>query len=184
MNPTSACLPIYLFYYIQFCSLLCCLSLSYVIVFYLIMCYFILSFYSLLSYLTLSYLVQFLSPPTTSYMLISCFSFSPFIPHLHFCLSLPALHLSPSLFPYVYPTSSPPPPFNFLSGHPIVGDVKYGAPQSFRLRDIALHSLSLTIPHPITKIEVQTTSINKTSSVCYSCHFPQYCLVTAPCAQA
>ena len=109
MNPPRACLPIYLFYYIQFCSLLCCLSLSYVIVFYLIMCYFILSFYSLLSYLTLSYLVQFLSPPTTSYMLISCFSFSPFIPHLHFCLSLPALHLSPSLFPYVYPPSSPPP---------------------------------------------------------------------------
>ena len=36
-----------------------------------------------------------------------------------------------------------------------MGDVKYGAPQSFKLRDIALHSLSLTISHPISKIEVE-----------------------------
>jgi 23S rRNA-/tRNA-specific pseudouridylate synthase len=31
-------------------------------------------------------------------------------------------------------------------GHPIVGDVKYGAPQAFKQRDIALHAYSLSIP--------------------------------------
>jgi 23S rRNA pseudouridine1911/1915/1917 synthase len=35
-------------------------------------------------------------------------------------------------------------------GHPIVGDVKYGAPQSFADRSIALHACSLIIEHPIT----------------------------------
>eukprot|EP00605_Chrysophyceae_sp_TOSAG23-4_P000736 GSChrysophyteH1.ASY1.ANO1.823.1 assembled CDS len=34
------------------------------------------------------------------------------------------------------------------SGWPIVGDVKYGAPQRFRERDIALHSLCISIRHP------------------------------------
>lgn len=34
-------------------------------------------------------------------------------------------------------------------GHPIVGDIKYGAPQSFRDRSIALHACSLVIEHPI-----------------------------------
>lgn len=33
-------------------------------------------------------------------------------------------------------------------GHPIVGDCKYGAPQRFQTRDIALHSLLLSLPHP------------------------------------
>lgn len=33
-------------------------------------------------------------------------------------------------------------------GHPIVGDVKYGAPQRFQLRDIALHSWRLGFEHP------------------------------------
>ena len=39
-------------------------------------------------------------------------------------------------------------------GHPIIGDSKYGARQSFKLKDIALHSYSLTIIHPVTNIEV------------------------------
>jgi 23S rRNA-/tRNA-specific pseudouridylate synthase len=34
-------------------------------------------------------------------------------------------------------------------GHPIVGDVKYGAPQAFKQRDIALHAYSLSIPYPV-----------------------------------
>jgi 23S rRNA pseudouridine1911/1915/1917 synthase len=37
------------------------------------------------------------------------------------------------------------------SGHPIVGDTKYGAPQAFATRDIALHAWSLTVPHPVGK---------------------------------
>ena len=40
------------------------------------------------------------------------------------------------------------------TGHPIVGDTKYGAKQSFSKKDIALHAYSLTIPHPITNIKV------------------------------
>ena len=40
------------------------------------------------------------------------------------------------------------------TGHPIVGDAKYGAPQTFRIRDIALHSYALTVAHPVTKAEV------------------------------
>jgi RluA family pseudouridine synthase len=44
-------------------------------------------------------------------------------------------------------------------GHPIVGDVKYGASQSFRARDIALHSYSLTIDHPISKEAVSDSVI-------------------------
>ena len=40
-------------------------------------------------------------------------------------------------------------------GHPIVGDVKYGAPQTFKTRDIALHAYALTVAHPITTIEVK-----------------------------
>ena len=144
-------------------------------------------FYSIhLSTLIISYSILSCSVPlSTNYLLHAnilflLFSFHPSPPFLPFPARPPSFSLSLSLcLPPILP-----PPFNYLSGHPIVGDVKYGAPQSFRLRDIALHSLSLTIPHPITKIEVQTTSINKTSSVCYSCHFPQYCLVTAPCAQA
>ena len=43
-------------------------------------------------------------------------------------------------------------PYN--TGHPIVGDAKYGAPQTFRIRDIALHSYALTVAHPVTKAEV------------------------------
>lgn len=35
-------------------------------------------------------------------------------------------------------------------GHPIVGDVKYGAPQRFLSRDIALHAAVLSLPHPTT----------------------------------
>ena len=35
-------------------------------------------------------------------------------------------------------------------GYPIVGDIKYGAGQSFRTRDIALHSYGIVIAHPIT----------------------------------
>ena len=36
-------------------------------------------------------------------------------------------------------------------GHPIVGDVKYGALSSFPTRDIALHAYTLTIEHPVSK---------------------------------
>ena len=43
-------------------------------------------------------------------------------------------------------------------GHPIVGDVKYGAPQTFKTRDIALHAYALTVAHPITAIEVKYLS--------------------------
>jgi 23S rRNA pseudouridine1911/1915/1917 synthase len=39
-------------------------------------------------------------------------------------------------------------------GHPIVGDTKYGAPQAFATRDIALHAWSLTVPHPVAKHNV------------------------------
>ena len=39
-------------------------------------------------------------------------------------------------------------------GHPIVGDVKYGAPQAFKTKDIALHAYALTVAHPITSVEV------------------------------
>jgi 23S rRNA-/tRNA-specific pseudouridylate synthase len=46
------------------------------------------------------------------------------------------------------------------AGHPIVGDVKYGAPQSFRSRDIALHAYALTVPHPITAVEVGTVEFD------------------------
>jgi 23S rRNA pseudouridine1911/1915/1917 synthase len=42
-------------------------------------------------------------------------------------------------------------------GHPIVGDVKYGAPQAFKQRDLALHAYSLRFPHPTTKKEVTAT---------------------------
>lgn len=35
-------------------------------------------------------------------------------------------------------------------GHPVVGDVKYGAPQRFHSRDIALHAAVLAFPHPTT----------------------------------
>ena len=40
-------------------------------------------------------------------------------------------------------------------GHPIVGDVKYGALTSFPTRDIALHAYTLTIVHPVSQ-EVMT----------------------------
>ena len=36
-------------------------------------------------------------------------------------------------------------------GHPIVGDIKYGAPQSFSDRAVALHACSLVFNHPITR---------------------------------
>lgn len=36
-------------------------------------------------------------------------------------------------------------------GHPIVGDVKYGAPQRFQLRDLALHSYRLALMHPVSQ---------------------------------
>lgn len=38
--------------------------------------------------------------------------------------------------------------------HPVVGDVKYGAPQRFKTRDIALHSAVLSFPHPTTHFQV------------------------------
>lgn len=40
-------------------------------------------------------------------------------------------------------------------GHPIVGDVKYGAPQRFPSRDIALHAAVLSFPHPTTLEQVR-----------------------------
>jgi len=40
-------------------------------------------------------------------------------------------------------------------GHPVVGDVKYGAMTSFSTRDIALHAYTLTIVHPVSQ-EVMT----------------------------
>ena len=43
-------------------------------------------------------------------------------------------------------------------GHPIVGDVKYGAPQAFKQRDIALHACMLTITHPVTGKEMTFTA--------------------------
>lgn len=36
-------------------------------------------------------------------------------------------------------------------GHPICGDVKYGAPQRFNFKDLALHSFRLSLVHPTTK---------------------------------
>ena len=36
-------------------------------------------------------------------------------------------------------------------GNPIVGDVKYGAPQKFNLRDVSLHSYRLCFVHPVTQ---------------------------------
>lgn len=44
---------------------------------------------------------------------------------------------------------------NNVLGHPIVGDVKYGAPQAFKTKDIALHAYALTVAHPITSVEVK-----------------------------
>eukprot|EP01038_Epipyxis_sp_PR26KG_P007987 gene7987-10830_t len=35
-------------------------------------------------------------------------------------------------------------------GHPICGDVKYGASQTFKTKDIALHAYFLSFPHPTT----------------------------------
>lgn len=43
-------------------------------------------------------------------------------------------------------------------GHPIVGDVKYGASQSFKQRDIALHAYMLTIAHPVTGKDMTFTA--------------------------
>ena len=43
-------------------------------------------------------------------------------------------------------------------GHPIVGDVKYGAPQRFKHRDIPLHSAILSFPHPVSKSKVMINS--------------------------
>ena len=42
-----------------------------------------------------------------------------------------------------------------MPGHPIVGDVKYGAPQAFKTKDIALHAYALTVAHPVTSVEVK-----------------------------
>jgi 23S rRNA pseudouridine1911/1915/1917 synthase len=41
------------------------------------------------------------------------------------------------------------------SGHAICGDKKYGAKQSFRARDIALHAYCLDFRHPVTKREMR-----------------------------
>ncbi len=46
----------------------------------------------------------------------------------------------------------------FPKGHPIVGDIKYGAPQSFKQRDIALHSYYLSVPHPVTGLQMTFTA--------------------------
>ena len=46
--------------------------------------------------------------------------------------------------------------YSVMTGHPIVGDVRYGAPQSFKSRDIALHAHSLAFPHPISAETVRT----------------------------
>jgi 23S rRNA-/tRNA-specific pseudouridylate synthase len=46
------------------------------------------------------------------------------------------------------------------TGHPIVGDIKYGAPQRFKSRDIALHAYALTVPHPITAVKVRNVEFN------------------------
>lgn len=43
-------------------------------------------------------------------------------------------------------------------GLPVVGDVKYGAPQAFRNRDICLHAFSLTFNHPISKKQMRFRS--------------------------
>jgi 23S rRNA pseudouridine1911/1915/1917 synthase len=43
-------------------------------------------------------------------------------------------------------------------GYPIVGDIKYGAPQSFKQRDIALHSYYLSVPHPVTGLTLTFTA--------------------------
>lgn len=44
-------------------------------------------------------------------------------------------------------------------GHPIVGDVKYGASPSFSSKDIALHSFLLSISHPISMQKVRLSSM-------------------------
>ena len=44
-------------------------------------------------------------------------------------------------------------------GFPVVGDAKYGAPQKFRNKEIALHAVALTVRHPITKEKVPTAYV-------------------------
>lgn len=43
-------------------------------------------------------------------------------------------------------------------GYSVVGDAKYGAPQRFQMKDIALHSLRLTLVHPTTKQPIVLSS--------------------------
>ena len=47
------------------------------------------------------------------------------------------------------------------AGLPIVGDVRYGAPQIFKtpVRDIALHALALQISHPVSKERMLFTAM-------------------------
>ena len=43
-------------------------------------------------------------------------------------------------------------------GHPIIGDVKYGAPESLPNQEIALHAHKLVFKHPISNEEITLTS--------------------------
>ena len=43
-------------------------------------------------------------------------------------------------------------------GHPIIGDVKYGAPESLPNQEIALHAHKLVFNHPISNEEITLTS--------------------------
>jgi 23S rRNA pseudouridine1911/1915/1917 synthase len=43
-------------------------------------------------------------------------------------------------------------------GHPICGDMKYGAPQAFKLRDVALHAYYLSFNHPVTNSKLIFTA--------------------------
>jgi 23S rRNA pseudouridine1911/1915/1917 synthase len=45
-----------------------------------------------------------------------------------------------------------------LAGHPIVGDVKYGAQQALRDRSIGLHALRLEVKHPVGGTELVLTA--------------------------
>jgi 23S rRNA-/tRNA-specific pseudouridylate synthase len=51
-------------------------------------------------------------------------------------------------------------------GHPIVGDIKYGAPQRFKLKDIALHAYRLSF------VDQGQGSKSKGQKLCFSCRPP------------
>jgi 23S rRNA pseudouridine1911/1915/1917 synthase len=43
-------------------------------------------------------------------------------------------------------------------GHPVMGDIKYGAPERLPNQEIALYSCKLVFNHPISNEEISLTS--------------------------